>query len=442
MNEQIIKRFKKFQKETGQYSDLDIEAVTFEYEFLGKSKKIIFNPSKADFVEDLLAENALVSFVPMSNIHAEKGEIIEKTTKPISKVIKGSYRYFETGDVIFAKVTPCMENGNCAIARDLENGIGFGSSEFYVFRGNGVDNRYLWHFLRQESLRNEAKTTFTGAGGLKRVPKSFFVHKKIPIPILLNEKYSSFALQIALVDFIEYYKNSNEKNLTIFLEIEKLIEKMEQLIVPLFFRKDKSVVWRFNRFCKASGVDLTLEEMIFEKKSFNDILDVITSPLQLNKKQILNVGLTPVVNQSAELINGYYNSLEGTINASKSPIIIFGDHTTVLKYIDFDFIVGASGTKVLQSRNNQLYRTKYIYFNALNKVKLLGYQRHFSRFRLIHFSFPCGIRDIPSSELQDLIIVFFERYFEQINNLKNTLKELDRLISLHTRVLIHKTFNP
>lgn len=138
------------------------------------------NPRK-DFEE--LKSSDDVSFVPMESVDDITGAIAKKQTKKLGTVSKG-YTFFQNGDVLFAKITPCMENGKCAVANNLTNGIGFGSTEFYVIRAKeGILPEYLWHFLRQERVRKEAKTRFTGAAGHKRVPKDFMENLGVPVPM-------------------------------------------------------------------------------------------------------------------------------------------------------------------------------------------------------------------------------------------------------------------
>lgn len=95
----------------------------------------------------LLSDDTLVSFVPMASVGAANGQIDVSTTRPYAEVKKG-YTAFRNGDVLFAKVTPCMENGKMAVARNLINGQGFGSTEFHVLRPReGMDSSYLYHFV-------------------------------------------------------------------------------------------------------------------------------------------------------------------------------------------------------------------------------------------------------------------------------------------------------
>jgi len=138
------------------------------------------NPSKKEIQN--LSDNTEVSFVPMANLDEQRGEILLSQTKPLGQV-KNGFRYFKENDVLFAKITPCMENGKSAIARNLKNGIGFGSTEFYVLRPNKtIIPEWLFFFLRQKLFRKMAEETMHGTAGQQRVPKDFLKNTQIPIP--------------------------------------------------------------------------------------------------------------------------------------------------------------------------------------------------------------------------------------------------------------------
>jgi len=140
------------------------------------------NPPKPS--TDTLPRDASVTFVPMPAVDADLGAITNPQVKPYSAVRKG-YTAFREGDVIFAKITPCMENGKAAIARNLENGLGFGSTEFHVLRPTpAVLAGYVYHFIRQESFRRDAQSEMTGSVGQKRVPVDFLEKTEIPLPPL------------------------------------------------------------------------------------------------------------------------------------------------------------------------------------------------------------------------------------------------------------------
>lgn len=129
-----------------------------------------------------------VSFVPMAAVDERLGAITAKQERPIGEVSKG-FTSFQEGDVLFAKITPCMENGKVAVARNLTNGIGRGSTEFHVLRPDGrVLTEYLYHFVRQARFREVAKRNFTGTAGQQRVPKSFMKNTLIPLPPLDEQR--------------------------------------------------------------------------------------------------------------------------------------------------------------------------------------------------------------------------------------------------------------
>ena len=134
------------------------------------------------------SDDMLVSFVPMAAVDGHLGTITIREDRPLAAVSKG-YTSFEDGDVLFAKITPCMENGKAALARNLTNGIGRGSTEFYVLRpSDRVLGEYIYYFVRQARFREEAKSNFTGTAGQQRVPKSFMEDTQIPLPPLDEQR--------------------------------------------------------------------------------------------------------------------------------------------------------------------------------------------------------------------------------------------------------------
>lgn len=122
-----------------------------------------------------------VDFVPMSQL-SEQGYVEPLESRPLRDVLKG-YTYFQNGDVIVAKITPCMENGKAAFVKGLPHGIAFGSTEFHVLRpSTDVDGRYLFYMVWNPIFRHEAEGNMTGSAGQKRVPTKFFTRFKIPLP--------------------------------------------------------------------------------------------------------------------------------------------------------------------------------------------------------------------------------------------------------------------
>jgi type I restriction enzyme M protein len=142
------------------------------------------NPAKS---EGQLKDDDLVSFIEMASV-SDRGLIQHRVDKPLREVSRG-YTHFSNNDVLFAKITPCMENGKGALATNLTNGIGFGSTEFFVLRANGkILPELLFRFTQDEELRKEAERNMTGASGHRRVPKSFLENYEIPVPSIEDQK--------------------------------------------------------------------------------------------------------------------------------------------------------------------------------------------------------------------------------------------------------------
>jgi type I restriction enzyme S subunit len=163
------------------------------------------NPKK---VEVKNREALAVSFVPMANV-SEQGELKLREVKKIYEVYKG-FTYFKENDVLFAKITPCMENGKGCIAKNLKNGIGFGSTEFHVFRPkeNISSSEFIFYFTKLTQFRKTAESNMTGSAGQKRVPTDFFDRIKCyKPPMELQMKYSE------IVNTIKYQKQLLRKSI-------------------------------------------------------------------------------------------------------------------------------------------------------------------------------------------------------------------------------------
>jgi len=114
-----------------------------------------------------------VSFIPMSDV-SESGDWITRQTRPLRLVTAG-FTAFEEGDVLVAKITPCLENGKGAHARGLRNSIGFGSTEFHVLRAKqGVEPRFVFQITQSRRFRQAAERQMVGSAGQQRVQRQFF----------------------------------------------------------------------------------------------------------------------------------------------------------------------------------------------------------------------------------------------------------------------------
>ena len=137
---------------------------------------------------DRASSDLPVSFVPMAAVSERTGSIVSSEVRPFGEVSRG-FPIFSENDVLFAKITPCMENGKAAIARNLKNGMGAGSTEFFVLRPTSrILAEYVFHFIRRTSFRATCKANFTGSAGQQRVPKSFLEKVAIPLPPLDEQR--------------------------------------------------------------------------------------------------------------------------------------------------------------------------------------------------------------------------------------------------------------
>lgn len=126
-----------------------------------------------------LSLDSEVSFIPMGDV-TESGRWVGRQTRRFVEVRNG-FTNFAEGDVLMAKITPCMENGKGCLARGLVNGVGFGSTEFHVLRAKPEsDSGYIHQWSLHAALRKQAKNSMTGSAGQQRVPSGFFDQFRIP----------------------------------------------------------------------------------------------------------------------------------------------------------------------------------------------------------------------------------------------------------------------
>jgi type I restriction enzyme, S subunit len=122
-----------------------------------------------------------VTFLAMADV-SEDSKVLTKHERKLSQVRKG-FTYFADGDILFAKITPCMENGKGALVENLLSGVGFGSTEFHVLRPyNEADKWYCYYVSRMEKFRLEAEKRMVGSAGQRRVQTDFFENFSLQLP--------------------------------------------------------------------------------------------------------------------------------------------------------------------------------------------------------------------------------------------------------------------
>jgi type I restriction enzyme M protein len=181
-----------------------------------KSLLVTINPNKTETINDL-SNDTNVSFLSMPDV-SNDGEITNLQKRRLIDV-KTGFTFFQKDDVLFAKITPCMENGKGALVSDLENNVGFGSTEFLVLRANKMKllPKILFYHIQSKEFRSKAEKEMTGASGHRRVPKPFVENYQIPL--------FSLSEQQKIVSQIE--------------KIEKEIAKLEDEIASIPKQKNK-----------------------------------------------------------------------------------------------------------------------------------------------------------------------------------------------------------
>lgn len=174
-----------------------IEGIMNSIEGEGKTIKTLckkINPSKTEIRG--LRLDTKVSFVAMESLSTD-GFIQNMVDMELSQLRNGSYTYFGENDIIIAKITPCMENGKCALAKGLTNRIGMGSSEYHVFRPDQkqIIDKFMFYSLNRESVRKAAASKMTGSSGHRRVSVTFYENLVIQVPVVED--------QIKIADRIE-----------------------------------------------------------------------------------------------------------------------------------------------------------------------------------------------------------------------------------------------
>ena len=166
-----------------------------------------------------LTDESLVSFIPMPNVQ-EKNNVVEYDLVPYGTVKKG-FTVFKKGDMIWAKITPCMQNGKSCIVDEMPTEVGFGSTEFHVVRKRTEDvyMPFIWSIFSNENVLKAAQAVFSGSAGQQRVSASFIENFPCVIP--------QYAIQVKLASMLE--RKLLEMN-TKKQQAIKLIEEFEENI--------------------------------------------------------------------------------------------------------------------------------------------------------------------------------------------------------------------
>lgn len=156
----------------------------------------------------------------------------------------------------------------------------------------------------------------------------------------------------------------------------------------------------------------------WEYKSFETCINKLPKPKQVKTSEYSSGTKYPIISQEDKLISGYYDD-ESYVFHIDSPVVIFGDHTRVLKYVDFDFVVGADGVKII-SPKRELNAKFLLYYLQWYKIPNLGYSRHYKLLKEIKIP-------LPPKSTQLAIVSELDKINELIRLKKEQLKDFDNL---------------
>ena len=377
-----------------------------------------------------------MSNVPKLRFKEFSGEWEEKTLGEISSKVLygiGSSAIVYDGVNKYLRITDIDESSRTFIPNPLTSPSGDIEEKYKLVAGDLVFAR-TGASTGKSYLYNEKDGNLIYAGFLIK----FHINKANPYFVYINtfkEQYYKW-VQIMSMRSGQPGINAEEyKLLPLFLpskqEQEKIASflistdtKIEQLTKKeeLLQQYKKGVMQKiFNQEIRFKDDDGS-EFCDWEEKKLDDVLKTVSTKLyQIKNSDILSEGLFKVVDQGQKTIAGYSNDTEKVY--SSGDIIVYGDHTTIVKYIDFDFIVGADGTKLLNTtKDNNL---KYMYYNLVfNNIEAEGYKRHFSILRNITLQIPSLKEQIKIANFLSSIDSKIEQVQKQLNFTKEFKKAL------------------
>lgn len=364
--------------------------------------------------------DAEVSFVPMESL---RNGIIDYQDIPF-KEAKGKYTFFSDGDLLVAKVTPCFENGNIAIANEMKEGIGFGSSEIFVLRMNKkVLNSYMFYITQSSNFQNGACATMCGVGGLKRISPLFMRTYELDIPSISNQQHIVEYLDEKLTK-IDGRIDVLEKQQDAYVRLKKSIihQAVTRGLNPDVSLKDSGIEW----------IGMIPEH--WEVKRFKSIFSECKSVTETGQEDLLSVSeYYGIARRIDKMDDGEYesraDSLIGYKICKKDDLVIniMLAWKRGLGFSDFDGIVSPAYA---------VYRGKNIvphYFHYLMRTDMYvaEYKRNSkgiidSRLRMYTDRFNNIIAIVPPLSEQEAIASYLDEKCAKIGAaIENISKQID-----------------
>ena len=354
------------------------------------------------------------SFIPMENLDSGFKYVSPEQVK-IWNGTGGAK--FENGDTLFARITPCLQNGKICQVKGLSDGKGFGSTEFFIFRGiDGIsDTDFIYYVAQTDEFRKYAIGSMVGASGRQRADATYVGNYELIFPPLPTQK--------RIASILSAYDDLIENN----LKRIKLLEELAQRTYEEWFVK-----------FRVNGEQLAMDEgtglpVGWENVKVNILLKKIKSTPKIPSSEIVDEGSIPVIDQSRDFIAGFTNEKNSLVDEGEA-IILFGDHTRIIKYINFPFARGADGTQLISSNNKRM--PQILFYHSLLNIDLSNY--HYAR----HFKY---LKDsevlLPVEEIAKDYERKCEPFFDQINIFRSQIKLLKQSRDILLPRLINGTIN-
>ena len=342
----------------------------------------------------VLFPNAEFEYIDVSSV-SNMAYMIEKTQRLKGKDAPSRARkVVRTNDILFATIRPTLQR-IAIVPEHLDKQVC--STGYFVLRPKqGIDHRFVFYWLFTGDFLGQMEHLQKGAS-YPAVTDGDVRAQAIPLPPLPEQRRIVGLLDEAFAA-IATAKANAEKNLQNAREI------FESHLNEVFAKKGEGWV----------------------EKPFDDCIQQVKYTAKVQRKDFLAEGKFPVVSQEAAYINGFWNNAADVFKVT-TPVVIFGDHTQVLKYIDFDFVLGADGVKILQTK--PFLHPKFFYFQLQGgRIMSLGYARHFRLLRELKISFPDMLRqkeiatqlDALSAETRRLAAIY-SRKLAALEELKQAL---------------------
>lgn len=263
---------------------------------------------------------------------------------------------------------------------------------------NEIDPKFIGFYLRSQQFRAEI-TAYSSLTTRASLNNSIISRLKINLPPLKTQR--------KIASILSAYDDLIENN----LKRIKLLEEQAQLTYEEWFVRFKFPGHETIKFDEETGLPEG-----WEVNKVGSLLGKIKSTKKIKSSEILETGTIPVVDQSRSFIKGFTNEAEALINIDR-PIIVFGDHTRVLKFINFPFARGADGTQVILSKSERM--PQHLFYFTLKDVDLSNY--HYAR----HFKF---LKDseviVPTKNIAENFEEIVKKNYDLILNLKNQNQHL------------------